>query len=48
MLASGRPLKLRSYLLGVGIKLCVAHRHASLTNCPDCHQKPKKGREERG
>ena len=48
MLASGRPLKLRSYLLGVGINLCLVHRQARLTRCPDCHRKPKKGREERG
>lgn len=46
MLASGRPAKLRAYLSGIGVRLCLVHQRASLAACPDCRS-ARKGREAR-
>ena len=36
VLASGRPEKLRTYLVTLGIRLCLAHRSLSFDACPGC------------
>lgn len=39
MLASGRPAKLRSYLAGLGIKLCLTHRE--IAPCAGCAKRKR-------
>jgi hypothetical protein len=42
MLASGKPEKLRAYLAGHGVRLCLTHQRAGLVACPECSTRKRR------